>query len=221
MNVATVMAPSEKQFCDRWIEEFNRQSRFARKHPPLSVWEAHKAYREFERNGLLEFVTPPSTDYLFSSLISRLCAEVAFYRAYEKNVVLTNLSYTDVIDALRQAEARLSGARIEDSGVGRALRKRLNQLTTKLEETRILLERQKKEHWREAFLALPAEQANTPNDIQRTTPDAVVEWAKVFEPAKYPCYLVKRIDLDRNFQIRTAVILRMHFFQTLGIDSER
>jgi hypothetical protein len=223
MNVATVTALSEKEFRDRWIEEFKRQSRFAKKHPPQSVWEGHKAYREFERNGLLEDVMPPSSDYLFSALISRLFTEVALYRAYEKTVVASNRSYRDAIDALRQAEARLRKAQIEDSNVGKALRQRLHQLTTKLEETRVLLERQKKEHWREAFLALPSEQAswsiymNSPTDIQRTIPDAIVEWAKVFERFKYSRDLVKRIDLDRNFQIRTAVILRIHFFQTLGI----
>jgi hypothetical protein len=145
------------------------------------------------------------------------------YKLFSKDIVSANRSFKSAIEAFTIAKRRLEQARIPPSMVSESLQKTVDKHTAMLEEALLAIESQKTTHWKDVLLAAPEERekwwlfVDDQKKVQVTVPSDVTEGEKVFDGAKYPTDLVKRIDLDYRFQVRVAKILRSHLAHTCGI----
>ena len=121
------------------------------------------------------------------------------------------------------AETKLKKAKTQNSMVKAELDMELKKCASALEKTRTDLEERRESYWKDSLLAEPEERMkwtiefDAENRIHPIPPDDLVANERMFEKAKYPRKLVKRLDLDARFQVRVAVIFRSYLRQDYGI----
>jgi len=213
-------------FRKRWISRFDEQAKLSKKPAGHDPWEGHAAYRELSDTNNLWIVipTPEFPDSPFHDrLTQKLAREVHFYATFHETIVPNNQCFKDTLYILRAAERKLKEAKTQKSSVKVELDGELKNCSSVLEKTRIALERRRETYWKESLFADPAEKESwmiefdAENRINSVPPEDLVKQERMFEKAKYPSRLVKRIDLDTRFQIRVAVILRSYLPQKIEL----
>jgi hypothetical protein len=217
-GVMTIDIETE-EFRKRWISRFDEQAKLSKKPAGHDPWEGHAAYRELSYTNKLWIVIPTAEvpDSPFHGwLTEKLAREVHFYRLFHKTIVPNNQCFKDTLDLLRATELKIKEAKTQKSSVKAELDGELEKCSSVLEKTRIAIERRRETYWKESLFAEPAERMtwmiefDDDNQINSVPPEDLVQQERMFEKAKYPSRLVKRIDLDTRFQIRVAVILRSY-----------
>jgi hypothetical protein len=214
---AVMTSDSETEgFRKRWIARFDEQAKLIKKPAGHDPWEGHAAYRELSdtHNLCMVLRTPETPDWPFNWLTQMLAREVHCYRLFHKTIVPNNQCFEDTLDILRATEQKLTNAKTQKSSVKAELDRELERCSSVLEKTRIAVERRRETYWRESLFADITErmkwkiEIDDENRINSVPPEDLVQQERMFENAKYPGTLVKRVDLDRYFQIRVAIILR-------------
>jgi hypothetical protein len=214
-------------FRKRWIDELEGQLRRYRsgEQSQLSSWEGFEAARELAQTDNLWIVLPnaETNGRPFRHLTDRLFTEVSLYACFRDHIVPTNFYFKDAIDALAAAKAKLKKVRPgavsspgEVSGI-------LTRSISAIEKSMAMLKKRSASYWHDALMAMPEERrhwnvyVDDDKQVHSIPPEDLARSEKLFEDAAYPAELVKRIDLDRRFQVRVALILRSYLFRGCGV----
>jgi hypothetical protein len=225
MTTAMTSKGETGKFRKIWIEKFDEQARLQGRRLPRDFWEGYYAYRELDDTRNLWRVLPSDAygDGLLNVLLEKLLWEVHVYKLYEESVVADNQNFGDAIAALAAAETKLKNVRTQKSPVKPEVDWTLSQCTSAIEKTRRSLEKRWDSYWQDVLFAPPRERKNwtvyvdDKKQLHWFPPDELTKAEKIFENAKYPRDLVRQLDLDRRFQLRVAVILRLHLRQDFGV----
>jgi hypothetical protein len=212
-----------ESFRTHWISEINKQLEAYRSSAPpqISAWEGYEACREIIQADDLwcVFPDPEMEEFPLPFLMQKLSREVYFYKSFVERITPTNLAYKDAIDALSAAISKLRKAAAQRSVKEGRLQGDLNLCCSKLEKTLTRLTTQRESYWQNALIGTDEEKKNwdlhwhKDNVGTRVPPAELLKAEERFNQAQYPKQLLKRIDLDRRFQVRVATILRSYLFR--------
>jgi hypothetical protein len=216
-----------KNFQKNWISQIKENLRTVKsgQPPQLSVWEGYEGCREISEAHDLWVVLPRRSmrGYPFVFLTEKLSREVYLYKWYVRQIVPTNLGFKKAIDALTVVALRLRRTEATESVAVAGLAGDLNRCSFSVEKTLSRLKRERESHWQVVLSSTPAERRTWPvhvdNEyrVHRVPPDHLAKRENVFKWANYPKDLLKRVDLDRRFQVRVATILRLYLSQHIPI----
>jgi hypothetical protein len=211
-----------QKFEDRWKDEFAKQAHAFRKQSTWQdAWQGIIAYRELHRRGQLYRVDASVASHSQAlELIQTLWTQVSAYKRLKEQIsgaeTKAGECFEDVLDALSGAEKRLRKVRFGDAGVGPYLSSQLNRSVQILGKKAEELRKVYSGYWLDEWSGSKDERMKWPvyfdadNLVHSIPPDEITGWEERFGKVGNFSNLNKRIDLDRQFRLRIAVILR-HF----------
>jgi hypothetical protein len=182
------------------------------------AWEGFEACHELNdtRNLWCVLPEPGMEQYPFPFLTEKLSREVYFYKSFASRIVPTNWAFKDAIDVLSAAVSKLKKAATQKSVVDGGLDSDLNRCCSTVARTLNRLKADRETYWQNALMATVAEKMNwdvqfrEDSEVSSIPPAEMLKAEERFTKAQYPKQLLKRIDLDRRFQVRVATILRFY-----------
>ncbi len=213
-------AAHARQFRKCWSAEIQKQARLVRNNsaPEISAWEAYEACQELIERDTLWLVLPngPTQNSLFRLLTDRLSRETYLYKTFCNFIVPASLYFKDAISALASAKSKLGKPTLKESLIKRQLEMDLKNCSALLEKTLDTLKTGRQSFWQDVLFASAKERSrwsiciNDDKEVRSIPPPELAEFEQIFDKVTYPTALAKRIDLDKRFQIRVAVILRRY-----------
>jgi len=215
---ATSLRTEQGRFRDKWITAITYQRRLAKSGGPTTVssWEGFETVGELRKTDNLRLVLPIRGSGPFHRLIERLAKEVYFYKRFQDEIVPRNRAFELTIETVAAANSRLKKAQVADSPVKAEISHSLDRCAMVLDQTVTVLKERQKSYWETSLLALPEEREkwavylDDQKQVHSIPPRELAQFERIFDGARYPRRLVKRIDLDKRFQIRVALILRSY-----------
>jgi hypothetical protein len=179
------------------------------------VWDGFRAVQELKKTGWLAFVQPDDDLMELGSIMMfrYLVREVEIYQEISEAGVKRHQEFDAVVLALHRAEKRfLMERKMTNHEDLKGIFSKLSQIVL---EERVLLKKSTQSYWDEAFLATRATRDGwyiDPEEDRPTPlpPEELLEAEKIFQDLKYPRKLMRRYDLDKRFQLRSAAILRRY-----------
>lgn len=230
MAQATIIEDATIRFRKSWQTEFGKQANaFRNRSTWKNFWHGATAYREFHRTGNLWRVDPVAEpeQVFVSKLTSELLKQVATYKRLRDELdgqrFRTTECYDAACEALLRAEVILRKVPFGDASVQPYLSKQLGRSVDALRRMRNELKKSLDSHWQRELLAPARDRARWPvyvdgeRNVDSILPDEVKQWEQAFNQVRSPKPLAKRIDLDQEFQLRTAVVLRHFIPRSCGV----
>ncbi len=220
-------AADAQHFRKCWSAEIQKQVRLVRNNsaPEISAWEGYEACQELIEKDMLWFVLPNrlTQDRLFRLLTDRLSREAHLYKTFCNFIIPASLYFKDAISAVSSAKAKLSKPKIKDSPIKRQLEMDLKNCSALLQKTLDTLKKGRQSFWQDVLFASAKERSSWSiciddgKELRSIPPPELAEFEQVLDKITYPRPLAKRIDFDKRFQIRVAVILRRYLSGDFGI----
>lgn len=183
---------------------------------PPSAWEGGEACQEISKTDYLWAILPTLEfgDSLFGPLMDKLSREAYLYKQFQEKIVPTNQGFALAIKTLSVALSKLKKLEAREPVVVAGLAYELKRYSTVTEETLDRTKKKRESLRNDGLLASPDERKTwsiifgDDHVVHPIPPVDLIESERKFQDAKYPRNLLKRIELDRRFQIRVATILR-------------
>lgn len=216
-----------KSFQNRWISEIRKHLSLYKsgEGSQISAWEGFEACREIADNRLLWCVIPTRgmKEYPAPFLIGKLSREVYLYKLFGNRIVPMNIAFKKAIKVLSGTAAKLKKVAAQDMVIAGGLSGDLEHCCLPIEKAVNRLKVKYEGLWRDSLIATPEEKLSwdlhfaKDGKLFRIPPADLLAEEKRFAQARYPERLLKRIQLDRRFQVRVATILRHYLPKRDGI----
>lgn len=243
MNTAPsdLSGPDLATFRSRWIGEFELYQRLycSGQKSRINCWEGFEAVRELSETGNLWIVLPDEVredetqDTMpgktlrdteaepFRQLTAKLFNEVLLYHCFHRDIGPANTYFKEAVAALTAARNKL--AKLQSAGASHAndVAFRLKRPISAIDDSLAELEKFRASYWQNRLLAIPEERSrwsvylDQEKRVHSIPPEDLQRSEALFQKAAYPRELVKRIDLDRRFQIRVGLILRTYLLREI------
>ncbi len=177
------------------------------------LWEGSAAVDELRNSGWLDFVQPVDDlmDLASLMLFRYVVREIEIYREVCDSDVRRDQEVAEVLGVLKRVEERLLVSR-KTTGP-QDLKGIFAKLASIVSQEKSSLEESKGSYWEQQLVATRSARNKwliDMEELREVIPRELLQVEEIFSNVSFPRKLIRRSDVDKRFQIRTATILRRY-----------